>query len=88
MQPRYFGDCRENLSPTSLKQNWDVAKQYVAKQKSKIKVLQQQNRRMKAKIYCQQTLLNYLKEHYQITDTAESTLKVSMKLSHDFSTSH
>lgn len=79
LQPRYYGDCQQDPNPALLEGNWEVAKQCILKQKKKIPNLQQQNRRIKSKIECQKTLLEFLKEIYDLTDTAEITLRVSMK---------
>lgn len=78
-QPRYVGDCLsdEMETPRKAKRNWHLAKEKINFQKKKIIRLQQQNRRLRARVVCLKSLLKHLKNLNLITENAHVAIDVS-----------
>ncbi|VEN59491.1 unnamed protein product, partial [Callosobruchus maculatus] len=56
----------------------DLAQRKITLYKNKINSLQQQNRRLKAKLYSHKSLTEYLRKNYSLTENAEFVLNASL----------
>lgn len=71
--------CSEDFSsPKKAKRNFELMKNTIVKQRNKIKTLHSTVRRLKSRINNLNSLLKVLKEKALITESSESTLRVSI----------
>lgn len=67
-------------SPKKRQRNFEVVKKTIIKQRNRIKSLNSTVRRLKSRITNLNSLLKMLKERALITESSESTLRVSISL--------
>lgn len=67
-------------TPRKSKRHFKLAKEQILKQQKKIKTLQSTVRRLKAKITSLNALLALLREKMYITESSESTIRVSQNV--------
>lgn len=77
---KFFGDIKESemIDSESIKRNWDIARNTILQQRKKINMLQQQKRRLKAKIFNLTSLVKHLKEQHKLSDNAVTSLNHSL----------
>lgn len=78
--PRFVGDCDPNdfKSPRNAMRNWKIAMSYIETQKKKIKLMHQQNRRLRKRVTNLKSLLSELKDKNLISRNAQELLSVSL----------
>lgn len=61
-----------------VERNWNIAKKTISQLKKKIATLQQQRRRLKARVNNLSSLVNYLKNQFKLSESAVTSLKGAM----------
>lgn len=80
LTPRYVGDLSavDVATPRKAKRSLQMAQETITKQRKKIKSLQQQKRRLTAKIRSLKDLVVSLKKKHLLSDEAVNTLMVNI----------